>query len=528
MKLFLLFVICFFQVYKIQTCCASLGTSDSVKDKKLLDFYTAAVVEYAADEGTENLNPEQILWKNVENYGRIMAQAAEEENVDIIVFPENGLTSALFSSLKKNITFAPLLQKIPEVGVNPCRRDELLIVVQSEVIQHLSCSAKANRMYLVVNLGETVSTSNNEISEGETRDLRYNTAVVFDRDGTIVAKYRKYNLFAEPQFDAPEIPELSTFTTDFGVTFGVFICFDLLFEQPAKQLVANEITHFVFPTSWIDELPFLTAIQAQMFWASSSKATLLASGYHNPEFGKMGSGIYLPSGQPLNYTFNPDSGTQVVYAKVPKIPERATTKSTIVNTNVHKNMESLFAMHFYYRENLGNYTGVTLPMTPGENKISACDNEFCCEVQYTYIDSHSVGTSLPEEMKTATHKLIVFNQQRKFSSPSVVRLMGLQICSVVRCLNDTMESCAEYSTKPDHDLLPGFEAIQLSASPFKVFQHSQPGFTTLDTTLEVIPLELFEQKLEEERRDYSVKSNSIKEFQIQTIALFNRVFSSEE
>ncbi|CAG7659394.1 unnamed protein product, partial [Allacma fusca] len=68
----------------------------------------------------------------------------------------------------------------------------------------------------------------------------------------------------------------------FGVTFGVFICFDLLFEQPAKQLVANGITHFVFPTSWIDELPFLTAIQAQMFWASSSKATLLASGYHNP------------------------------------------------------------------------------------------------------------------------------------------------------------------------------------------------------------------------------------------------------
>ncbi|CAG7828049.1 unnamed protein product, partial [Allacma fusca] len=84
------------------------------------------------------------------------------------------------------------------------------------------------------------------------------------------------------------------------------------------------------------------------------------------------------------------------------------------------------------------------------------------------------------------------------------------------------------STKPDHDLLPGFEAIQLSASPFKVFEHSQPGFTTLDTTLEVIPLELFEQKLEEEKRDYSVKSNSIKEFQIQTIALFNRAFSSEE
>ena len=28
-------------------------------------------------------------------------------------------------------------------------------------------------------------------------------------------------------------PEVATFTTDFGVTFGHFVCFDILFKEPA-------------------------------------------------------------------------------------------------------------------------------------------------------------------------------------------------------------------------------------------------------------------------------------------------------
>lgn len=53
-------------------------------------------------------------------------------------------------------------------------------------------------------------------------------------------------------------PELATFETDFGVTFGTFICFDILFEKPALQLVREGVKHIIFPSMWFGELPFLT------------------------------------------------------------------------------------------------------------------------------------------------------------------------------------------------------------------------------------------------------------------------------
>ena len=67
-----------------------------------------------------------------------------------------------------------------------------------------------------------------------------------------------YNRYGES--DKSKSPlEYSTFTTYFGVTFGVFICFDIDFKEPAVTLAREKnITHFVYSASWISELPFLT------------------------------------------------------------------------------------------------------------------------------------------------------------------------------------------------------------------------------------------------------------------------------
>lgn len=53
-------------------------------------------------------------------------------------------------------------------------------------------------------------------------------------------------------------PDITTFKTDFNVTFGVFICFDIYFEKPPMDLVNKGIRNFVFPSRWYSELPFLT------------------------------------------------------------------------------------------------------------------------------------------------------------------------------------------------------------------------------------------------------------------------------
>ena len=70
--------------------------------------------------------------------------------------------------------------------------------------------------------------------------------MVFDRTGVLVAKYWKQNLFFEPVFDVPSEPVFTTFTTDFGVTFGTFTCFDSLWNQSFDliQKVKEKKFHF--------------------------------------------------------------------------------------------------------------------------------------------------------------------------------------------------------------------------------------------------------------------------------------------
>lgn len=73
-----------------------------------------------------------------------------------------------------------------------------------------------------------------------------------------MGRYRKFNLFREGGVNTTLTAELSTFETDFGVTFGNLICFDILFFEPAMQLVQLGVKNFLFPSMWTSELPFLT------------------------------------------------------------------------------------------------------------------------------------------------------------------------------------------------------------------------------------------------------------------------------
>lgn len=58
------------------------------------------------------------------------------------------------------------------------------------------------------------------------------------------------------------VPEIVSFITDFGVKFGTFICFDILFREPAIQLTrVHQVTDIVYSTAWFSEVPFLTGKQ---------------------------------------------------------------------------------------------------------------------------------------------------------------------------------------------------------------------------------------------------------------------------
>ncbi len=108
------------------------------------------------------------------------------------------------------------------------------------------------------------------IIAGSIADFRnskaYNTACVFGRDGTVICKYDKINLFYPMEeniyFTKGETPCI--FTID-GVKCGIIICFDIRFPELVKEVSENSDILFVvaqWPDVRIDQLEALAKQRA--------------------------------------------------------------------------------------------------------------------------------------------------------------------------------------------------------------------------------------------------------------------------
>jgi predicted amidohydrolase len=105
----------------------------------------------------------------------------------------------------------------------------------------------------------------------------YNTAVLIDRAGEVVGKYRKVYLPRE-EVEAGLTPGSAypVFRTDFG-TVGLMICYDVFFADPARALAAAGAEIILMPIWGGDE----TLAKAR---AIENKVFLVASGYDHPTY----------------------------------------------------------------------------------------------------------------------------------------------------------------------------------------------------------------------------------------------------
>lgn len=136
-------------------------------------LYKAAVVEYApiVDPKDENAN----LKKYIE-----IIKSDQVKEAEIIVFPE-----ATLNSVKKPAIVPQLNDKVVA-----CDSDKF-----SEVVKSISCAAKETKKYVVVNLfmqrnckEEKEESKGNDTRPCTTGEINiYNTAIAFDRSGSIVA-----------------------------------------------------------------------------------------------------------------------------------------------------------------------------------------------------------------------------------------------------------------------------------------------------------------------------------------------------
>lgn len=258
----------------------------------------------------------------------------------------------------------------------------------------MSCAAKQYNAYLVVNYIEKEDCNN---CGGDNKNL-YNSNIIFDRNGTIISRYRKYNLFQEFSFNITHEPDISIFETDFGVKFGHFICFDILFETPALELLRkHKITDIVYPTHWFGELPFLDALSVQAAWSYANDVNLLASGFNNPTTGSTGSGIFTGKYSKIPGLIHADrKKNALLITNIPKVIQgqrNVTNFEKILYQFTNNEMSTIdndTSLSGFLTDFLSSFT--TISIRPETDKfVTLCKNNFCCHFNYNAEHNETIG-----------------------------------------------------------------------------------------------------------------------------------------
>lgn len=370
--------------------------------------YWAAVVEFSSEP--DNESSDNRLANTAAAYVDII-QSSEAILADIIVFPEGTL----------NYRCESLLVPEPEDLISPCIDSAF-----HPALRNISCSARDAKKYVVINVTEKKNMTVNS--------TQYNTNVVFDRNGVVISRYRKFNLFNEPDTSVTADPEFSYFTTDFNVTFGHFICFDILFKTPALDLRLNHsITDFVYPTMWFSEMPFMTALQTQMMWAKHG-VNFLAAGASNPDIGSSGSGIYSKRGA-ITSIFTGVPTRRIITAEVPKkehwddVEIQSKFLQQSHDSTEYENIKMT-------RDNLGVYSWKMLAFPEGESEVQEhlCYDELCCDFEMTVYKESNDNLELHYR-----HAIVAFDGVRAYGQTQATG--GVFSCAMISCLNDAFESC---------------------------------------------------------------------------------------
>lgn len=374
--------------------CQQTGTNECRTYNK--GCYRAAVYEHSRID-TRSCTESAGL--NLDAFANV-TESASSNGAKIIVMPEDGLFMGSYAYVDGCLEEIPDPDSLDESNDNPCQQPK--IYENFTILTRLSCIAQKNKIYVVANYG-TKQTCQPYTNVGERvcpkrGYFRLNTNVVLDSSGRYIKRYRKYNPFIEVFDKAPDLEE-TYFDTPMG-KFGVFTCFDMIFQRPAVELVEkHHVDTILFPTWWYDELPMLTAIQYQDGWSWMNRVNLLAANILIPDLGSTGSGIY--SGSKL-LTIGPDHGkSKLLLANLPIHPRDNRMSTTCEACFEPKliDFEPKPPSSYKYKNYTLQTTDRVIALSYPNNTIKICTDEdsFCCEISYE-IDMHGINTDVLEQM----------------------------------------------------------------------------------------------------------------------------------
>jgi pantetheine hydrolase len=394
------------------------------------DCYRAAVFEHVQQARNLSIkDSQQIIDLNLRIYETVAHQAAQHES-NIIVFPEDGI----FFSVRSRADVKPFLEEIPnpfdKIIYNPCD-DPVGYNNSRPILYRLSCLAKNNNIYIAADMGDIQKCNQNDSKCPSDGYYQFNTAVLFDNNGNLVAKYHKMHLFGETFYNTPPTQEIISVKTPFG-RFGLQICFDMIYKTPGIAAIKDVgIDTMLFPTWWFDELPFLASSQYQQSWAITNEINLLASNIQISEYGSLGSGIYSGQNGAVIYSHAADGKAKLLIADIP-ISSKSGAKCLANPKSINfepLTSESKTRIYGYSSMSMKDVSQVLLkkPM----DLIEKCENGFCCSLNYT------LSKSAFDE--NDDYYLIISNRTRGGHYPWCE-----EFCALVKCNSNANFECHSF------------------------------------------------------------------------------------
>ncbi|XP_004422387.1 PREDICTED: pantetheinase isoform X1 [Ceratotherium simum simum] len=392
-----------------------------------LDTFIAAVYEHAVVLPNATLTPVSqeeallLMNRNLDLLEGAITSAAKQ-GAHIIVTPEDGIYGWNFS----RDSLYPYLEDIPDPQVNwiPCNNPNRF--GHTPVQDRLSCLAKDNSIYVVANIGDKKPCNASDPQCPPDGRYQYNTDVVFDSEGKLVARYHKQNLFlGEDQFNAPKEPEVVTFNTTFG-SFGIFTCFDILFHDPAVTLVTDfHVDTILFPTAWMNVLPHLSAIEFHSAWAMGMGVNFLASNIHYPSNRMTGSGIYAPdSPRAFHYDMKTEEG-KLLLSQLDSHPHRP----AVVNwTSYASSVEALSMGNQEFKNTVFFDEFTFFELTEVTGNYTVCQKDLCCHLSY----------KMSEKRADEVYALGAFDGLH-----TVEGSYYLQVCTLLKCKTTDLHTCGD-------------------------------------------------------------------------------------
>jgi len=393
------------------------------------------------------------------------------------------------------------------------------------ILSELSSAAANASIYVLVNVVEMEMCNETEMETDDACEIGYklfNTNLVFDRNGCVISRYRKFNLFGERFMNVTKTPDISTFETDFGVTFGHFICFDILFKSPALDLINMGIRHILYPSMWFSEIPFLASIQIQQSFAQRNNIALISAGTNFPSHASTGSGIFIGRHGAVDKIISCENESRMLIAEVPKNVDDVDYEPSAPSVEPYTpdEMKGLSLWQFTPKN--------TFPLA---DKFSYSMENITCEFSINYTSIETADNETAD-----CYKLVVFSGTRSYAG---IVNAGEVHCAIVPEYKkgEKFEPCVEFhdihiklavhDTPEDYLVMP--TSLDTSILPlatldytFEIDNDSENQKYSLKATQEISDLMTFGIY----GRHYSLDSKAIKNDEMETFQDLSKIASS--